>query len=221
VIHDPMRRPRARNPEETAGILGGRIQSTEETGAPPPDLSTMDSAYSGKHEIRGVLQALPRKLNRGLAAIESELSRLKHNHAVVRGHEEDINSEEVIPHYVQAETELAQKYDQYLSLREDLFQQVLAMDQTAQSVLDELGVEDDTGKPPSTSVAPVSPTPTSPSPRPAARTSSPKKTAEPKRPPKKKDDLSDRAMAQHAAAMFGLSPETMKKIKRKSKETRG
>ena len=51
-------------------------------------------------------------------AIESELARVKRNFAVVQRQKEEINSEEVIPIYEQAEAELAQKFDHYLSQRE-------------------------------------------------------------------------------------------------------
>lgn len=215
---DPMSRPESGNRKQTSGITPDRHQSLGGAGANLHDLPALESGYSPHQEIRGVLQALHRKLNRALGAIESEIGRVKRNYAVVQRQKEEINSEEVIPFYQQAEEELAQKFDHYLSMREDLSQQVLGMDQAVQAVLDELGVEDDTRQSQRMPVQQSSTTPKSSSDQP----SSPKPPTRRTSVNKKKDDgFSEEALAQHAAAMFGLSPKTVNKAAKKSKDSNG
>jgi len=191
-----------------------------------PDLSNTEVESSSEQDVDAVLDALPGKLRAGLNAIGSELERLKKNLAVVQGHEEEINSEEALGHYQQAEAEIANKYNQILSLRENLYQQILTVDQAVQGVLDELGVGKDMdqpgtkrthGKPRTSKPSQAKTTPQKPSPG--------KKNAGGKAPsrksPKSKEEsegLSDQALAQHAAATLGLSPATVNKALKKKKK---
>ena len=190
-----------------------------------PDLSKKESEVTSGQDVNAVLSALPGKLKASLSAIESELERLKKNLAVVQGHEEEINSEEALGHYQQAEAEIANKYNQTLSVRENLYQQILTVDQVVQGVLDELGVGKELeqhgrkgtqGKPRTNDPVKAK--------TPAQKPTSGKKTTSPKAPsrtpPKSKtesESLSEQAIARHAAATLGISPAVVNKALNKKK----
>jgi len=129
------------------GITGVPAPPPMREKAVRPDQTNAESKYTSGQDVNAVLDALPGKLKAGLSAIDSELKRLKKNLAVVQGHEEEINSEEALGHYQQAEAEIAGKYDQILSMRENLYQQIITVDQAVQGVLDELGVGQDKDQP--------------------------------------------------------------------------
>jgi len=191
-----------------------------------PDLSNAEAEYTSGQDANAVLDALPGKLKAALSAIESELQRLKKNLAVVQGHEEEINSEEAIGHYQQAEAEIAGKHNQILSVRENLYQQILAVDQAVQGVLDELGVGQDIdqpggkrpqGKPRTSKPAQAKTSPHKPS---QVKKATGQKAPAPKSPKSKKESegLSEQAIAQHAAATLGLSPAVVNKALKKKKK---
>lgn len=220
---------------ETGGMSNPGTRASASMARPPgavsasgPGRTQSESGYTPQQEIRNVLQGVPAKLNQGLGAIDSEIGRLQRNLARVKSHMEEIHNEEVVAHYRQAEAEIVQQVDQALSMREGLYQQVVELDQAAQSVLDALGVANDTDKlrrqrvqkHPATRQPPLA---TIPPPDPAGRKSPPRKPTASKASGKsKKDDvLSDQAMTQHAAAILGLSPEKVNKAMKKSKKSRG
>jgi len=207
------------------GIPGAAPPPPMRERAVPQDLSNAEAEFTSGQDANAVLDALPGKLKAGLDAIESELKRLKKNLAVVQGHEKEINSEEALVHYEQAEAEIAQKYNQILSVRENLYQQVLSVDQAVQGVLDELGVGQDSdqsggkrsqGKPRSNKPTQAKTSPQKSSP--VKKTTAPKAPA-PKSSKSKKESesLSEKAMAQHAIATFGLDPAKVNKALKKKK----
>jgi len=209
-----------------SGIPGVPAPPPMREKAVRPDLSNAESKYASGQDVNAVLDALPGKLKAGLSAIDAELKRLKKNLGVVQGHEEEINSEEALGHYQQAEAEIAGKHDQILSMRENLYQQIITVDQAVQGMLDELGVGQNmdqpgrkgiqgkprAGKPTRTNTSKQKPPP--------ARKAAGQK-APPRKSPKGKNEsegLSEQALAQHAAATFGLSPAVINKALKKEKK---
>jgi len=166
-----------------------------------PDFSAIDQGYTHQKDIQPIIQGLSGKIGECLNAIETEIQREKSNLAIVNRHEGEIKSDEAREHYYQAETTIAGKYEEYLAKRENIYQLVVNMDQALQKIAGELNMNDLSKEKSTAEHSGLSTTPQSPA-TPVARKRSGRK--------KQSDDISQKALEQHAAAMFGLSPATFK-----------
>lgn len=173
-----------------------------------PDFSAIEQGYTHQRDIQPIIQSLSGKISECLNAIEAEIQREKSNLAIVNRHEGEIKSDEAREHYFQAEATLAGKYEEYLAKRENIYQLVMNMDQALQEIVVGLNIrgfsKQDT---------------LSPHPGPSTRPESPATSVAQKTPPSKKqsDGISQKALEQHAAAMFGLGPATFKNMNKGGK----
>ncbi|MGB2987958.1 MAG: hypothetical protein WBE26_18980 [Phycisphaerae bacterium] len=157
-----------------------------------------------KEDARKAVGALPGKLSACLAALEAAISRCERNLATVARDGKEIKSEGARDHYSQADVKLEQERSRLLGIRENVYQLAASMNDTLNQVMKELGVGVKSGQNQPSGGKPVN----------QPKAAKPAAQAPDSKPPGKDaelDGLSKIDLQRHAASMFGLDLETVKK----------
>ena len=164
----------------------------------------MKSKGVSKRQVEQTVQGLASRINRCLGILEARIQRSERNDSVVRDGQRRLESEKAAGHYTAAAKKLATDRQFYVAQRERLYQQVLSLNATISTILEELGVKRVSKKPRAHALQQQRQTAPSPAPQPSApghRVDASFSAAG-----KEPNDLSRRAMEQHAAAVLGIDP---------------